>query len=370
MEKISEKRLLSLDVLRGITIAGMILVNNAGNWNYVYAPLRHAGWDGLTPTDLVFPFFLFIMGISTFFSLQKYHFRANKALVYKIIRRTCVIFGLGLAIAWIGLCFRSHTLAGFSHLRIPGVLQRLAVTFCLASFVAIGIKHKYIPYITAFLLTGYALLMWLGNGTVSGENNLIGLTDKAILGSNHLHTPDFDPEGILSTVSALCNVLIGFLCGKMIRETNDAGKQITRLFVTGAALTFAGFLLSYGCPINKKIWSSTFVLVTCGMGATLLALLAWIIDAKGCKKWSRFFESFGVNPLFIYVFAEVFAIFLSGITFHYDDKTISVKHFVYREILEPCFGAYGGSFAYSILFVLFVWCVGHLLYRKQICIKI
>ncbi len=370
MNQTAGKRLLSLDVLRGITIAGMILVNNAGNWGRVYAPLRHAGWDGLTPTDLIFPFFLFIMGISTFISLQKYHFRADKALVFKILKRTVIIFGIGLAIAWIGLSFRNHALAGFSHLRIPGVLQRLAVTYCLASFVAVWVKHKYIPYLTAFLLVGYALLMWLGNGMTSGENNLIGLTDKALLGSNHLLSVNFDPEGILSTVSALCNVLIGFLCGKMIVETGDTDRRILRLFIVGAVLTFAGFLFSYGCPLNKKIWSSTFVLTTCGMGATLLALLAWIIDAKGYKRWSRFFESFGVNPLFIYVFAEVFSIFLSGITFLYNDKSISVKRFVYKEILEPCFGEYGGSLAYSMLLVLVVWSIGHILYRKRIYIKI
>lgn len=386
MTKTESKRLLALDVFRGITIAGMIMVNNAGNWNAVYAPLKHAGWNGLTPADLVFPFFMFIMGISTYISLRKFNFQFNREILYKIAKRTVVIFLIGLMIAWIGLSFRTyHSLAGenisvwdrlsqsltnFSNLRILGVMQRLAITYCITSLIAVLVKHKYIPYIIATTLIGYFLLMLLGNGMEYGEKNILAIVDKAILGSSHMNSPNFEVEGILSTIPALCNVLIGFLCGKLIIETKDNDKRIAQLFIVGAIMTFVGLLLAYGCPINKRIWSSTYVLATCGMGASLLALMIWIIDIKGHKKWSVFFESFGVNPLFIYVFAEVLAIVLSGTLLMYDNKLMSIKSVVYKVFLQPYLGDYFGSLIYSILFVLFVWMIGHILYKKRIYIKI
>lgn len=386
MTKTESKRLLALDVFRGITIAGMIMVNNAGNWNAVYAPLKHAGWNGLTPADLVFPFFMFIMGISTYISLRKFNFQFNREILYKIAKRTIVIFLIGLMIAWIGLSFRTyHSLAGenisvwdrlsqsltnFSNLRILGVMQRLAITYCITSLIAVLVKHKYIPYIIATTLIGYFLLMLLGNGMEYGEKNILAIVDKAILGSSHMNSPNFEVEGILSTIPALCNVLIGFLCGKLIIETKDNDKRMAQLFIVGAIMTFVGLLLAYGCPINKRIWSSTYVLATCGMGASLLALMIWIIDIKGHKKWSVFFESFGVNPLFIYVFAEVLAIVLSGTLLMYDNKLMSIKSVVYKVFLQPYLGDYFGSLIYSILFVLFVWMIGHILYKKRIYIKI
>lgn len=385
----TSSRLLSLDVLRGITIAGMILVNNPGSWSYKYAPLGHASWHGLTPTDLVFPFFMFIMGISTFISLRKFNFEWSKATFLKILKRTVVIFAIGLGIAWLSLSFRTfrslesenlgwlerflQAISNFENLRTLGVLQRLALSYGATALIAILIKHKYIPHVIITSLLGYFVLLLFGGGFDFSEQNIIAVLDKAVLGVNHMYTDNglkLDPEGLLSTIPSIAHVLIGFYAGEMLMKTKDNNERIRHLFILGAILTFAGFLLSYGCPINKKIWSPTFVLTTCGLASTLLALLIWIIDIKGHKRWSRFFESFGVNPLFIYVAAAVFSILLGNIFMTYAGVEYSVKEFIYTIILQPVLGNYFGSFVYAALFVGFNWLIGSVLYKKQIYIKI
>lgn len=382
-------RLLSLDILRGITIAGMIMVNNPGSWSYVYAPLGHASWHGITPTDLVFPFFMFIMGISTYISLRKFNFEFSKPTLFKILKRTVVIFLIGLGLGWLSLSFRTyHRLSGeelaffdrlirsisnFEHIRILGVMQRLALTYGITALVAILVKHKYIPYIIVVTLIGYFLLLLFGNGFEFSEQNIIAILDKAILGANHMYTDSgikLDPEGLLSTIPAVCHVMVGFCCGSLLLNTKDNYEKINRLFILGTILTFASFLLSYGCPINKKIWSPTYVMVTCGLASSFLALLIWIIDIKGHKKWSVFFESFGVNPLFIYVAAGVLSILLGGILIPYNDATISIKGFIYKICLMPYLGDYFGSLIFALLFVGLNWVIGNILYKKKIYIKI
>lgn len=382
-------RLLSLDILRGITIAGMIMVNNPGSWNFVYTPLGHAAWNGLTPTDLVFPFFMFIMGISTFISLRKFNFEFNKPTLQKILKRTIVIFLIGLGLGWLSLSFRTyHQLSGeesgfldiffksitnFENIRILGVMQRLAITYGATALIAILVKHKYIPYIIIVTLIGYFLLLVFGNGFEFSENNIIALLDKALIGAKHMYVDNgviLDPEGLLSTIPAICHVLTGFCCGELLLSTKDNYERINRLFIIGTIMTFLGFLLSYGCPINKKIWSPTFAIATCGLAAILLALLIWIIDIKGHKKWSIFFESFGVNPLFIYVAAGVFSILLGSTLFMYDGSLISIKNFIYKICLQPYLGDYFGSLVYALLFVGFNWVIGNILYKKKIYIKI
>ncbi|GAB6007716.1 acyltransferase family protein [Dysgonomonas reticulitermitis] len=389
MNQKSSSRLLSLDILRGITIAGMIMVNNPGSWSSIYAPLGHAPWHGLTPTDLVFPFFMFIMGISTYISLRKFNFEFDKATLFKIIKRTVVIFLIGLGLGWLSLSIRTYnglsgedltffdrlikSVSNFENIRILGVMQRLALTYGITALIAILVKHKYIPYIIFITLIGYFLLLLFGNGFELSEQNIISVFDRTILGVNHMYTDSgvkLDPEGLLSTIPAVCHVLIGFCCGGLLLNTKDNYEKINRLFILGAILTFSGFLLSYGCPINKKIWSPTFVLATCGLASTLLALLIWIIDIKGYKKWSVFFESFGVNPLFIYVAAGILSILLGGILIPYDGATISIKVFIYKVCLQPYLGDYFGSLIFAMLFVALNWVIGNILYKKKIYIKI
>lgn len=382
-------RLLSLDILRGITIAGMILVNNPGSWGAIYAPLGHAPWNGLTPTDLVFPFFMFIMGISTYISLRKFNFEPSIPTFLKIVKRTIIIFLIGLGISWLSLSFRSfhamsaeelsfgerllRAVTNFEHMRILGVMQRLALTYGITSLIAIFIKHKYIPFIIVITLVGYFFLLLFGNGFEFSENNIIAIIDQAILGRAHMYVDSgitLDPEGLTSTIPSVCHVLIGFYCGKMLMSIKDNQERVMNLFIIGTIMTFSGFLLSYGCPINKKIWSPTYVLVTCGLASTLLALLIWVIDIKGYKRWSIFFESFGVNPLFVYVLGALLSILSGNILFSYEGASISIHGFLYSVVLQPFLGDYFGSFIYAVIFVSICWAIGNILYKKKIYIKI
>ena len=383
-------RILALDILRGITIAGMILVNNPGSWSDVYAPLLHAPWHGLTPTDLVFPFFMFIMGISTYISMRKTNFEPSKFLTMKALKRTLIIFLIGLGLAWYSLSMSTyHKLAdedlslgtrlfkamtNFENLRILGVMQRLALTYCITALVGMFVKHKYIPYIIAATLVGYFLLLIFGDGLAAEDNtnSIVYIVDKAILGTSHMYGKGriVDPEGLLSTLPAAAHVLIGFCCGKYITEIKDNHQRIEKLFILGTILTFAGLLLSYGCPINKKIWTPTFVLTTCGLASLLLALLIWIIDIKGWKKWSKFFESFGINPLFIYVFGSMLGSTLGQVRVPFGEGYSSLKGVILDTLIKPYFDPYFGSLVFAILIITICWMVGYILYKKQIYIKI
>lgn len=362
-------RLLSLDVMRGITIAGMIMVNNPGSWQYVYAPLGHARWDGLTPTDLVFPFFMFIMGVSMFFSLRKYNFKLTKESAWKVLKRTVLIFLVGLGLNLFNLLLSKNPLA-FENLRILGVMQRLALAYGIGSLIGLAVNHKYLLYLAGGILAGYWALIGLTGSTTLTEDNIIAVVDRAIMGASHMYRDTmadgtriaFEPEGIISTIGSVAHVLLGFCAGKMIIESKKDNELILRkLFIFGTILMFAGLLLSYGCPINKKIWSSTFVLTTCGMGSLFLALLIWIIDINGKKKWTLFFESFGINPLYLYVQAALLATLFSRIGF---------TSYMYNQVFVPILGNYGGSLAWALFFVFINWIPGYFLYKKQIYIKL
>lgn len=380
--KKQSQRMLALDILRGITIAGMLLVNNPGSWNHMYSPLRHAEWHGLTPTDLIFPFFMFIMGISTFISLRKFEFKLSLPLFVKIIRRTVVIFAIGLAIAWFSkLCYgmaggKSFLEAAnsFDTIRILGVMPRLALCYGFASLIVLLLRCKHILWVVATLLIGYGVLLLCGNGLAFSEDNIISIIDRAVLGVDHMYkdTVDgvklaLDPEGLLSTIPSIAHVLIGFWAGMKMMEVKDINMRVNRLFIIGAVLMFLGFLFDYAIPINKKLWTPTFAVVTCGLASTLLALLIWIIDIKGYKKWCRFFEAFGINPLFMYVLGGVLGILFATIKF---DGT-SIKTFIYNDFLLSMLGdATLASCLYAIIFIAINWCIGYILYKNKIYIKI
>lgn len=387
MKNTASQRILALDILRGITIAGMILVNNPGSWGKVYAPLGHAQWNGLTPTDLVFPFFMFIMGISMFIALRKFNFEASAPTIKKILKRTVLLYLVGLGIAWLSLTMRNFNSAeltelpflqrlgqsvwNFDRIRILGVIPRLAICYGIGSLLIVTLKHKYIPWLIAVLLIGYSILLLTGNGYAYDRTNILSIVDYKILGEAHMYNDNgIEPEGILSTIPAIAHVLLGFFVGKIMMETSDIHQKIERLFLVGAILTFSGFLLAYGLPINKKIWSPTFVLATCGLGSTLLALLIWIIDVKGQKKWSRFFEAFGVNPLFMYTLAAVLSVILGNIIVGSGETSTSLKGWIYSDLLQPIFGDFPASLIFALLFVGFNWIFGYYLYKKKIYIKL
>ncbi len=376
-------RLLALDILRGITIAGMIMVNNPGSWGNIYAPLRHAEWNGLTPTDLVFPFFMFIMGISTYFSLRKYDFKLSMNSFVKIMVRTIVIFAIGIAIAWFGKFMRGifsgkellECVATFDTIRILGVMPRLAICYGVGSLIALIFTRKLLPWVVGLMLVAYAVILLCGNGFAFADTNVISIVDHKVLGPDHMYkdtiggvTLAFDPEGLLSTLPSIAHMLIGFICGGLILSTKDNNLRINKLFIIGTILTFSGFLLDFGLPINKKIWSPTFVLTTCGLAASFLGLLIWIIDIKGHRSWCRFFEVFGINPLFMYCLGAVLGIIIGS----WKVGETTLKGLLYDDFFTPLCGgdATLASLLFALSFVILNWLIGLPLYKNKIYIKI
>jgi predicted acyltransferase len=384
----SSNRILALDILRGITVAGMLLVNDPGSWKYVYTPLDHAEWIGLTPTDLIFPFFMFIMGISTYISLRKYNFEWHPKTALKVIRRALVIYLIGVGLAYISLSMRTwHSTAGqglgfgahlwasmtnFHNLRLLGVFPRLGICYGLAALIVLSVRHKLLPWLISVLLVGYMFVLWLGNGFAYNETNILSVVDRAVLGLNHMYKDNgIDPEGLLSTIPAVAHVLIGFCMGKVLLDTKGMDQKMLRLLRIGCTMLFGGFLLKYACPISKKVWSPSFVLVTCGAASSLLALLIWLVDVKGCKKPFRFFQAFGINPLFTYTWGTLLAILIIYIRVPLaDGGYTSVQGIIYDKVFQPLLGNYPGSLGFAIAFVCFVWLFGYVLYKKHIYIKI
>lgn len=338
-----KKRMKSLDVLRGLTIAGMILVNTPGTWSHIYGPLSHSEWNGLTPTDLVFPFFMFMMGVSMYISLRKFEFKLHRELVLKILKRTFLIFIIGTALYAVGGFMYSLNgafhqenltespwqvaLASLGNIRILGVLQRLALCYGIGSILVCVINNKFLPYFIGLILVGYYLLLATCNGFVYGPENILSVVDLNVLGINHIYNDHgIDPEGVLSTIPSIAHVLIGFCIGKVCIEVKESGEKMNRLFLHGFLLMLVGFLFMDLCPLNKKIWSSTYVLVTCGLASSLLATLYWFIDIKASKLSKQLttpFEVFGVNSLFSYVLSQFLCIIFDTIPWN----TISIHKY-------------------------------------------
>lgn len=354
------KRLLSLDILRGITVCGMILVNNAGG-PVSYAPLRHSVWNGLTPCDLVFPFFLFMVGISTYISLRKFNFEPTHEVVKKIFRRMFLIILIGLGIEWFGYACDGNFLP-FDTLRIPGVLQRIGLCYGIVSLMVVYLNHKYLPWITAGLLVVYSVLLLCGNGYACDDTNLIAIIDRSIFGEAHLYKKSpIDPEGLIGTISAIAHTLIGFFCGKLLLEKISVNKRIVKLITAAAIMLVIGYVLSIWMPLNKRIWSTSFVLVTCGWGSLLLAVLMYVIDVKNINKGWTFFLVFGMNPLFLYVLSEVVAIAFSE---------WGIRQSIYQTINIVFTDEYFASLIYSLFFCGIMGLTGYILHKKGIYIKI
>lgn len=378
-------RLYSLDVLRGMTVAGMILVNNPGSWKYVFAPLRHAEWTGLTPTDLVFPFFMFIMGVSMWASLRRYGGKWSAEGCRKVLRRTVLLYIVGFAIVWLSTSLGNwyalqaegigwgerllRSIFDFSHIRITGVLQRLAVCYGAAALIVLRWGRRPIPYIAGALLLGYGILLATGNGYAYDTTNILSVVDRAVLGAGHMYDDHgIDPEGILSTIPSIGHVLLGIWVGSVVFADAPLAARRRKTALLGAGMLVLGLLLVPVCPVSKKIWTPTFVLVTCALGTLLLACLIWLTDEKGRLRGAagRFFEVFGCNPLFIYATATVMAVVLYRTPLG-DGTLYSI---IYRHAFQPLLGDYGGSLAFALTFVAVNWFIGWLLYRKKIFIKL
>lgn len=354
------KRLLSLDVMRGMTIVGMIVVNNAGGpMSYDY--LQHSAWNGLTPCDLVFPFFLFIMGVTTYLSLSKNSFTPTPAVMRKILWRAGMIILIGWALHWIELICKGNPWA-FGQLRLTGVLPRIGLCFGIVSVMAVTMSRKAMALSGVALLVVYTLLVCFFNGYEADATNFNAIIDRMLVGENHLyHKSPIDPEGLAGTIAAVAHTIIGFCCGAIIKSDKPLGERVAALFTAGFILMAIGFLLTEWMPLNKRIWSPTFVLVTTGLAAGLLATLIFIIDMKGQQKWSRFFEAFGVNPLFLYVVSELMAILISN---------FGAKPAIYSGFLSIFPDPYMASAAYAISFMLLTGAMAYPLYRRRIYIKL
>lgn len=360
------QRYRSLDVFRGITIASMILVNTPGSWAYIYAPLQHAEWHGYTPTDLVFPFFLIAVGLSMAFSFKNMEGLNAPAFHLKIFRRSIIIFLIGFALTAFPFFGKDY-----SQIRILGVLQRIAIVYLLASLMIYWLKKPIIIIALSFLiLIGYwQLLLWLGgDNPYSLEGNLARKLDLLLLGENHMwHGMGiaFDPEGLLSSLTATISVISGFLLGLMI-QSMDKTKLLTRLAGLSVVLLLIGYLWSIMLPINKALWTSSYVFVTTGIAGLFLCLIIYIVDFKSYTRWAVPFEIFGRNPLisFIASILWVKTYFLIRI-----DGT-SAYGWLYNEVFKGIVNPTFGSLLFALVHVLGCWLIAYILYRKRIIIKI
>ena len=357
---VGTKRLQSLDILRGITVAGMILVNNG--WGESFEMLQHSKWNGMTPCDLVFPFFLFIMGVSCYLSLVKSEFRPTPQVLRRILKRTVLLFAIGLFINWFDHAVEGDLLC-FGHLRIWAVMQRIALCYCCVSLFAVYCSHRYtIPTIIGLLVV-YSAILLLGNGyAYDAEANILAQADLRLFGYDHVyHKSPVDPEGLLGTISSVAHVMIGFYCGMLIRQKKTMEQKIIAIFVVGAVLVIGGYLLSYGLPLNKRVWSPSYVMATCGLASLLLALLINEELRMKNEEFASFYKVFGVNALALYVSSELLAILLGH---------LGISEWVYSGIHALIPLPKLASLAYAVYFVLLNFLIGYVLYRRKIFIKL
>lgn len=369
------QRFLSLDVFRGMTICFMIIVNTAGYGAVPYAILQHAHWHGFTPTDLVFPSFLFAVGNAMSFSMKKYDTLATNVVLGRIFKRALIIFLLGFLLYWFPFFYHDKAgnivFAPFSHTRIFGVLQRIAICYFIASLMVYFLSIRNVVILSAVFLVGYWVILLI-YGDPSDPLSMLGnaglYIDKAILGENHLYHGEgvpFDPEGILGTIPAIVNVVIGYLTGLFIQKKGKGYETIAKLFFWGGLLVLVALCWHSVFPINKKLWSSSFVLVTCGIDLILIAALVYIIEVLAWDKWTRFFTVFGKNPLFIYLVSEVLLTIIDTIfpKLHFN-KWINMTFY---QVVAP---GPVGSLLFALSFMLVCWLVGYVLDRRKIYVRV
>jgi predicted acyltransferase len=364
-------RLLSLDAFRGLTVAGMVLVNNPGTWAHIYWPLEHAEWDGWTPTDFVFPFFLFIVGVSITLSFAR---RVEKgadewALFKNVLRRSLIIFGLGLLLSGFPF-YNLHTI------RIPGVLQRIAVCYFIASIIFIKTRWRTQAIIGVFLLFIYWIIMktipvpGYGIGDLSRAGNLAAYVDRSVFG-RHTWKPDYDPEGILSTIPAIVTTLCGVLTGHLIRSKRTPLEKVVIMFVAGMAGVVAGWAWDAWFPINKALWTSSYVIFTAGMALQLLALFYWLIDVEGKKSWAKPFVVYGMNAISLFMLSGLAARVMGLIAINRaDGSSTSLQGFIYQTLFQSWLQPINASLAFAVCYVLVWLFLMWLLYRKNIFIKV
>ncbi len=370
----AKQRILSVDVLRGLTIAAMIIVNNPAVWGNAYAPLEHAAWHGMTPTDLVFPFFMFITGVSATFSLGGRQNEDGRRTVLHIFKRSALIFLIGALLQLFGdVVFGSLS---FGEFRIWGVLQAIAVSYFFGSLLLIALKFRKLPLAAGIILGVWWLAQVLWNGFEMSTENFIYIVDNALIGESHMYRdwlPDgsgemaFDPESLMTNIPRVAQFLLGAYVGGLLKRQDEAPVKLNMVLLAGAAMLLTGFIIQYGCPINKKVWTSSYALVSSGFAALMLGIFYWVIDIRDRKSWTGFFRVFGMNSIFLYVVASVLGSLL-GI--YIEGLGMGINEFFYYKALEPVFGVKLGCLVYSLVLVGLVWLVGYILDRRKIYIKV
>jgi predicted acyltransferase len=373
-EEANRNRLLSLDVFRGMTIAGMVLVNNPGTWSTIYSPLKHAEWHGVTPTDYIFPFFLFIVGIAIPIALGKRVEDGVTNTVYlKIFRRSATIFVLGLFLA-------AFPFFDFANLRIPGVLQRIAVCYLITSLIFLHTNWKQLTFIGVGLLLVYWLLMTtipVPNCEITTIDdkacNLSAYIDRLILGENHIwkQAKVYDPEGILSTIPSIATTISGVLTGIWLKTKKSDLEKVGGLFFFGIVLVALGWVWNFFFPYNKPLWTSSYVVYTSGLALCFLGFCYWLIDIKGYRRWSKPFVIFGVNALALFVFSGLLSKILGLIKVSgADGKQISLQGWIFNSIFLPVASPINASLMFAVSYILLWLFLMWLLYRKRIYIKV
>ncbi len=370
------QRYLALDVFRGMTVCFMIIVNSPGNWHIAYPPLLHATWHGFTPTDLVFPSFLFAVGNAMAFVMPKYESLGSGVFWRKTLKRTFIIFLLGYLMYWFPFVQASAgggiELKPIAETRILGVLQRIALCYFFASIIVYYSSKKFAIWFSIFALVIYWILLYaLGeaNDPYSLTGNYGLKLDLIFFGEKHLYHGEgiaFDPEGLLSTLPSVVNVIAGYLVGDYIRTHKSSYETIAKLLIVGAFLILIGLAWDMFFPINKKLWTSSFVLLTVGLGSAILAVLMYVIDIRKKQKWTYFFVVFGRNPLFIYLLSEIGLILLLILP----SNGNSAREWLYKNFFGSFASPIHASFLFAFFFMLACWAVGYVLDRKRIYVKV
>jgi predicted acyltransferase len=366
-------RLMSLDVFRGATMAAMVIVNNPGDWGNVYAPLLHADWNGWTPTDLIFPFFVFIVGVSLTLS------RSTVGSWARIVRRAALIFLIGVLLAGIPRF-------PFATWRIPGVLQRIAVCYLVAAVLfrttrrddrSTGRQAFALAGWAAFFTVSYwALLSWVpAPGGVAGDlspnGNLGAFIDRTLMGAKHLwQRRPWDPEGLLSTMPAIGTALLGCLAGLCLGSNTSPSRKSAIVAAAGLILLLVGVLWNQVFPINKNLWTSSYVAFTGGAASLALAICYWLIDARGWRKWAKPFEILGVNAIALYVLSALLAKLLGYIRFTTGHGRASLGGFIYRSWYAPLAAPKSASLLFALTHLAVLFVILLVMYRRRVFLKV
>jgi predicted acyltransferase len=370
----STQRFLALDVFRGMTICFMIIVNTPGG-PLSYAPLEHARWNGFTPTDLVFPSFLFAVGNAMSFVMDKWAGLSQSQVLGKIFKRTLIIFLCGYLLYWFPFFEydNSHhlVLSPISHTRILGVLQRIALCYMIGSLLIYYLKPRLALIISIIILLLYwPVMVWFGNPVdpLSLTGNAGLRLDRWLMGDNHLYHGEglaFDPEGWLSTFPAVGNVVAGYIVGKFLQNKGKTFEGLAKLLLAGFVLLVVAYFWDLGFPINKKLWTSSFVVYTTGLDCIIISLIIYVVDFMGKTKWTNFFTVVGKNPLFIYLLSEIGATVMEIIP----AGNSSLHGWVYQHVFKYA-GAYFGSLLGALTFMMFCWLIGYFLDKRKIYVRV